>query len=85
MIFLKFIMSVGIMITRPGHQKHSYNPVNSKKYVHNHLINTATIAAGGKGFSSAMLADPNVKPDNIPVDVCIQFMILAAWCKAVGR
>jgi fatty acyl-CoA reductase len=43
------------------------------------------IVASGKGFYRTMLADPNAKIDFIPVDICIQFMLLAAWCKAVGR
>jgi tRNA G46 methylase TrmB len=39
----------------------------------------------GKGVVRTVLADPNATTDYIPVDICIQFMLLAAWCKAVGR
>jgi len=41
--------------------------------------------AGGKGFLRTAFADPNVEPDYIPVDICIQFLLLATWYKAVGR
>ena len=41
--------------------------------------------ATGKGFLRTVFADPNATLDYIPVDICIQFMLLAAWCKAVGR
>jgi fatty acyl-CoA reductase len=43
------------------------------------------MVAGGKGFLRAVLADSNTTADYIPVDICIQFLLLAAWCKAVGR
>jgi fatty acyl-CoA reductase len=43
------------------------------------------MVATGKGFVRTTFADPNAKTDYIPVDMCIQFMILAAWWKAVGR
>jgi hypothetical protein len=32
-----------------------------------------------------MFGDTNATIDYIPVDIRIQFMFLAAWCKAVGR
>jgi len=41
--------------------------------------------ATGKGFVRTVFADPNTAADYIPVDICIQFMLLAAWCKAAGR
>jgi hypothetical protein len=43
------------------------------------------MVATGKGVLRTILADPNTTTDYIPVDICIQFMLLAAWCKAVGR
>jgi fatty acyl-CoA reductase len=43
------------------------------------------MVATGKGLLRTMFADPNATADYIPVDICIQFMLLAAWCKAVGR
>ena len=43
------------------------------------------MVASGKGIVRTVFADPNIKPDYIPVDICIQFMLLAAWCKAFGR
>jgi fatty acyl-CoA reductase len=43
------------------------------------------MVGSGKGFLRTIFADPNATADYIPVDVCIQFMLLAAWCKAVGR
>ena len=42
-------------------------------------------SASGKVFLRTVLADPNVTPDYMPVDICIQYMLLCAWCKAVGR
>ena len=39
----------------------------------------------GKGFVHTLFGDPNATVDYVPVDICIQFMLLAAWCKAVGR
>jgi len=39
----------------------------------------------GKGIIRTMLGDENAILDYIPVDIVIQFMLLAAWCKAVGR
>jgi fatty acyl-CoA reductase len=41
--------------------------------------------ASGKGFVRTTFADPNTTADYVPIDTCIQFMLLAAWCKAVGR
>ena len=41
--------------------------------------------AGGKGFMHTLFADPCATADYVPVDICIQFMLLAAWCKATGR
>ena len=41
--------------------------------------------AGGKGILRSIIADRNAEPDYIPVDICIQYLLLAAWCKAVGR
>jgi fatty acyl-CoA reductase len=43
------------------------------------------MVAGGKGLIRTAFSDPNITSDYVPVDVCIQFMLLAAWCKAVGR
>jgi len=43
------------------------------------------LIAGGKGIVRTLFADPNAAPDYIPIDICIQFLLLAAWCKAVGR
>jgi len=43
------------------------------------------MVASGKGFVRTTYADPNAIVDYVPVDICIQFMLLAAWCKAVGR
>jgi len=43
------------------------------------------VVGGGKGFLRTVFADPNATADYIPVDIVIQFMLLAAWCKAVGR
>jgi fatty acyl-CoA reductase len=39
----------------------------------------------GKGIIRTMFGDPNATVDYVPVDIVIQFMLLAAWCKAVGR
>jgi hypothetical protein len=39
----------------------------------------------GKGFIRTVFGDPDATGDCIPADICIQFMLLAAWCKAVGR
>jgi len=39
----------------------------------------------GKGLVRTIFADPNATTDYMPVDICIKFMLLAAWCKAVGR
>ena len=46
---------------------------------------TSLLIPAGKGFVRTMLADPDATADYVPVDICIQFMLLAAWCKAVGR
>jgi fatty acyl-CoA reductase len=46
---------------------------------------TGLLLGIGKGFVRTMSADPNAISHHIPVDICIQFMLLAAWCKAVGR
>jgi fatty acyl-CoA reductase len=43
------------------------------------------LIAGGKGFLRTAFADENAALDYMPVDTCIQFMIMSAWCKAVGR
>jgi len=43
------------------------------------------LIAGGKGILRTLFADPNTAPDYIPIDICIQFLLLAAWWKAVGR
>jgi hypothetical protein len=43
------------------------------------------MVAGGKGVVRTMFGDTNATVDYVPVDICIQFMLLAAWCKAVGR
>jgi fatty acyl-CoA reductase len=43
------------------------------------------LVGGGKGLVRTAFADPNTTTDYIPVDICIQFMLLAAWCMAVGR
>jgi fatty acyl-CoA reductase len=43
------------------------------------------MVAGSKGHIRTMFADPNTTADFFPVDVCIQFMLLAAWFKGVGR
>jgi len=43
------------------------------------------IVGGCKGVSRTVFADPNATADYMPVDICIQFMLLAAWCKAVAR
>jgi hypothetical protein len=39
----------------------------------------------GKEVVRTVFADPNRTSHGIPVDICIQFMLLAAWCKAVDR
>jgi hypothetical protein len=39
----------------------------------------------GKGFIRTVFGDPDATGDYIPVDICIRFMLLAAWCKAVDR
>jgi len=39
----------------------------------------------GKGIIRTVLVDANATIDYVPVDIVIQFMLLAAWCKAVGR
>ena len=41
--------------------------------------------AGAKGILRTGFADPNTASDHIPIDICIQFLLLAAWFKAVGR
>jgi fatty acyl-CoA reductase len=41
--------------------------------------------AVGKGIIRTAFADPNTKSDYFPVDLCIQYMLLVAWYKAVGR
>jgi fatty acyl-CoA reductase len=43
------------------------------------------MVGAGKGLVRTMLADPNATADCIPVDICIKFVLLAAWWKAVGR
>jgi fatty acyl-CoA reductase len=43
------------------------------------------MVGSGKGFVHTVYADPNARTAYIPVDICIQFMLLAARCKAVGR
>jgi fatty acyl-CoA reductase len=43
------------------------------------------IVGSCKGVFRTVFADPNATPVFMPVDICIQFMLLAAWCKAVGR
>jgi fatty acyl-CoA reductase len=43
------------------------------------------MVAGGKGFIRTALSDPNIVADYMPVDICIQFMLLAAWQKAISR
>jgi fatty acyl-CoA reductase len=41
------------------------------------------LIAGGKGFLRKSFGDPNVISDYMPVDVCIKFMLIASWYKAV--
>jgi len=43
------------------------------------------MVGSGKGLVRTAFADPNATADYIPVDICIQFLLLAAWCKAIGR
>jgi fatty acyl-CoA reductase len=43
------------------------------------------MVAAGKGFVRTAFADPNTTADCIPVDICIEFMVLTAWYKADGR
>jgi fatty acyl-CoA reductase len=43
------------------------------------------MVAGFKGIFRKVFADPNATLDYVPVDLCIQFMLLAAWHKAVSR
>jgi hypothetical protein len=37
----------------------------------------------GRGIIRTVLGDPNARTDYIPVDVCIKFMLIASWYKAV--
>jgi fatty acyl-CoA reductase len=41
--------------------------------------------AVGKGFLRTVFGNGNAKLDIIPIDICIQFMLVAAWSKSVGR
>jgi hypothetical protein len=43
------------------------------------------MGATGKGFIRTTLADSNTTADYISVDIRIDFMLLDASCKAVGR
>jgi len=43
------------------------------------------MVGSGKGIIRTMFGDQNATIDYVPVDIVIQFMLLAAWCKAVGR
>jgi Male sterility protein. len=40
--------------------------------------------AGGKGLLRTVHADPNITSDFMPVDVCIKFMLVASWLKAIS-
>jgi fatty acyl-CoA reductase len=37
-----------------------------------------------KGFVHTLFGDPNAKVDYMPVDICIQFMLIASWYKATS-
>jgi hypothetical protein len=37
-----------------------------------------------KGFIHTLFGDPNGIVDYVPVDVCIQFMLIASWYKAIS-
>lgn len=41
------------------------------------------LIAGGKGVLRAILADPDIVADYIPVDIAVKAMICAAWQRAV--
>jgi len=43
------------------------------------------MVGGSKSSVRTLFADPNTTADYVPIDMCIQFMLLAAWCKAVRR
>jgi hypothetical protein len=43
------------------------------------------MVAVGKGFLRTIFGNGNGKLDYVPVDICTQFLLVAAWCKAVGR
>jgi fatty acyl-CoA reductase len=43
------------------------------------------MVGSGKGVVRTLFGVSNATIDYVPVDICIQFMLLAAWCKAVGR
>lgn len=38
----------------------------------------------GKGIIRIVYGDPNARTDYIPIDVCVQFMLIASWFKAVS-
>jgi len=42
------------------------------------------MVGGSKGSIRTLFADPNTTADYVPIDMCIQFVLLAAWCKAVS-
>jgi hypothetical protein len=37
-----------------------------------------------KGFVHALFGDPNATVDYMPFDVCIQFLLIASWYKAIS-
>jgi fatty acyl-CoA reductase len=43
------------------------------------------MVAVARGFLLTFFGNENAKLDYIPVDICTQFMLVAAWCKGVGR
>jgi len=61
-------------------------PTLSRRWTDNFNGPVGIMVAGSKGFVCTVFAEPNATAeDSIPVDICIQFLLLAAWCKAVGR
>jgi hypothetical protein len=44
----------------------------------------ALLAAGSKGFLRISFGDPDIIQDLVPVDFCIQLLLIAAWYQAVS-
>jgi hypothetical protein len=83
-------LKLNITIFKSSQQKHLlFDAVISSLYepfpgwVDNFNGPVGLMIAGGKGFLRTSYADPKARGDYMPVDVCIQFMIIASWYKSV--